>query len=123
MIRLLISVRDRPCSERDARSSSGRVTWSVPSSARSTAIGSATVCTRAPFGPFTFTTWPSMFTSTPEGTVMGSLPMRDIVSPPSSPHVGEDFPPHTLLARLPVGHQTAGGGDDGDTQPPEHLGQ
>jgi hypothetical protein len=29
-------------------------------------------------GPFTVTVWPSIVTSTPDGTVIGSLPMRDM---------------------------------------------
>ena len=64
------------------RSSSGRLSCTVPSSARSMLMGSTTVCDRVPFGPLTVTVRPSMATSTPDGTVMGSFPMRDIVLTP-----------------------------------------
>jgi hypothetical protein len=76
---LAISVRVRPCNEREARSSSGRVTLRAPSSDVPTAMGSATVWLRVPLGPFTVTTGPSMLTSTPDGTGTGSLPMRDML--------------------------------------------
>jgi hypothetical protein len=33
-------------------------------------------------GPLTVTVLPSMFTSTPAGTVIGSFPMRDMSLPP-----------------------------------------
>ncbi len=80
---LAIRVRVRPCRARDERSSSGRVTFIVPSSSRATVIGAATVCVRVPFGPFTITCAPSRVTSTPAGTVIGSLPIRDMLSLPS----------------------------------------
>ena len=41
--------------------------------------GAATEWLRVPLGPFTVTSRSSIDTSTPDGTVMGSLPMRDIV--------------------------------------------
>ena len=53
---LAISVRVSPCSERDSRSSSGRVTAMAPSSLRSTVMGAATVWLRVPLGPLTVTT-------------------------------------------------------------------
>ena len=87
------------------RSSSGRRSCTVPSSARSTVIGSTTVCDRVPFGPLTVTMRPSMATSTPDGTVIGSFPMRDMISNPS-PDVGEDFAAHAVLVRLPLGLET-----------------
>src|SRR3954462_7276386 len=120
---LAISVRDRPCSARLSRSSSGRVTWSTPSSVRSTAIGAATVCDREPLGPVTLTVWPSIATSTPLGTGIGSRPIRDIVRSPLLPDVGEDFPTHALLGRLLVGQQPGGRGDDRHAEAAEDLGQ
>ena len=45
-----------------------------------TLIVSGTSCARVPLGPFTTTVRPSMVTSTPDGTVMGCLPIRDIVA-------------------------------------------
>src|SRR4051812_31636009 len=123
---LAISVRVRPCSDLLTRSSSGRATSSAPSSARATVIGAATVWLRVPLGPLTVTRRSSSVTSTPDGTVMGSLPIRDmLVSPlgPSSPDVGEDFPTYALLVRLAVGQQTLARRDDRDAEATEHLGQ
>src|SRR3954469_10036864 len=65
-----------------------------------------------------------MATSTPDGTSIGSLPMRDMsVSScrSRSPDVGEDFPTHALLVGLAVGQQALAGRDDRDTQAAEHL--
>src|SRR5215213_6991585 len=122
---LLISVRVRPCSERLSRSSLGRLTDSTPSSPFSTMIGAATECDRVPLGPLTVTRLWSIATSTPDGTAMGSLPMRDMLVSPlpvsSLPDVGEDFPTHALLVCLAVGQQALAGRDDRDTQAAEHL--
>src|SRR5688572_11077169 len=120
---LAISVRDSPCSARLTRSSSGRVTWSTPSSARSTAIGAATVCESEPLGPLTLTVWPSIATCTPLGTGIGSRPIRDIVRSLLLPDVGEDFPTHALLGRLLVGEQPGGRRDDGHAETAEDLRQ
>src|SRR5262245_24597653 len=111
---LLTSERDRPWNALLSRSSSGRFTSTAPSSSRSTVIGSTTVCDRVPLGPFAVTVRPSMVMSTPDGTVTGSFPMRDIVSSPFSPDVGEDFPAHAAPVGLLVGHQTLRGRDDRD---------
>src|SRR5580765_7469898 len=123
---LAMRVRVRPCSERLLRSSSGRLTSSAPSSARSTVIGAATVCESVPLGPFTVTVLDSTVTSTPDGTTTGSLPIRDIAClllVLVSPDVGEDFPTHALLVGLTVGEQPLAGRDDRDAQAAEHLGQ
>src|SRR4051794_11597539 len=98
-----IRVRDRPWRALDSRSSSGRTTFSAPSSARVTVIGSTTTWLNVPLGPLTVTCWPSIETSTPLGTGTGSLPIRLMVV--SSPDEGEDFPAHAALGRLPVGQQ------------------
>src|SRR5829696_9305117 len=119
---LAMRVRDSPCRARLCRSSSGRCTRRVPSSSRSTVMGAATVWLSWPLGPFTLTVWPSMVTSTPLGTAIGSRPIRDIVAAPL-PDVGEDFPTHALLVRLLVGEQPGGGGDDRHAQTAEDLGQ
>src|SRR5215207_1457906 len=118
MIWFAMSERVRPCSERDSRSSSGRVTRTWPSSTF-TSMGDATVSASSPFGPLTVTARPSTVTSTPAGMSMGSRPIRDM----DLPHVGEDFPTHTLLLGLTVGEQTAGGGQDRDAEAAEHLGE
>src|SRR4028118_2228613 len=67
-----------------------------------------------------------MDTSTPLGTGMGSLPIRDIAQyllVPWSPDVGEDFPTYALAVGLSVGEQPLGRGDDRHAQAAEHLGQ
>src|SRR5690606_32966876 len=73
----------------------------------------------------TDTVAPSMVTSTPDGTVIGRRPIRDMLFYLSSvcrlPDVGEDFPTHALLGRLTVGEQTGGGGQDGDAQAAQHV--
>src|SRR5215213_7278841 len=93
---LLIKVLVRPCSERLLRSSLGRLTVTIAAGV------------------------PSIWTSTPEGTVIGSLPMRDIATSLLvglwSPDVGEDFSAHALLVCLTVGPQArlADAADAGD---------
>ncbi len=66
--------------DRASRSSLGLVTTSVLASSVSlaTVMGSTTACVRVPFGPLTVTCEPSIVTSTPDGTGIGSLPIRDI---------------------------------------------
>src|SRR6478752_7905991 len=113
---LFSRLRDRPWKALLRRSSSGRFTTTAPDSSRSAVIGSISVCERVPLGPLTVTVRPSMCTSTPDGTVMGSFPIRDMVPTPS-PDVGEDFPAHAVLLRLPVGLETVGRGDDRDAEP------
>src|SRR5690349_12680489 len=123
---LEISVRVSPCRDLATRSSLGRVTAMAPSSSFDTVIGAATVWVSVPLGPLTVTTRSSSVTSTPDGTGTGSLPMRDLTtfsSRSSSPDVGEDFPTHALLLRLPVGQQALARRDDRDAQAAEHLGQ
>src|SRR3954462_7385036 len=119
---LAMRVRERPCRARLWRSSFGRCTSSVPSSSRWTVMGVATVWLSEPLGPLTLTVCPSMATSTPPGTAIGSRPIRDIFAAPL-PDVGEDFPTHALLVRLLVGEQPGGRGDDRHAQAAEHLGQ
>src|SRR6476661_5932966 len=111
---LLMSVRVRPWSERLVRSSSGRCTSRMPSS---------------PLAPLTVTSDSSIATSTPDGTAMGSLPIRDMLlslpglSRSGSPDVGEDFAAHALLVRLAVGQQSLRRRDDRDAEATEDLGQ
>src|SRR3954467_90209 len=114
---LAIRVRVRPCSDLLSRSSLGRTTSMAPSSARPTVIGAATLWLRLPLGPFTVTSLSASVTSTPDGTAMGSLPIRDMLLPPlgpSSPDVGEDFPTYALLVGLAVGQQPLARRDDRD---------
>src|SRR4051794_26316660 len=122
---LLIRVRVSPWSARELRSSSGRLTSSTPSFF-STVMGAVTECDKVPLGPLTVTRASSMATSTPDGTSIGSLPIRDMTvssSGLSSPDVGEDFPTHALLVGLSVGEQALAGRDDRDTQTAEHARQ
>src|ERR687886_749015 len=117
---LAIGLRVSPCSAFDVRSSLGRRTCSVPSSC-ATSIGAATEWVSWPLGPLTVTCRPSIVTSTPLGTGMGSLPMRDMLLllprwTLRSPDVGEDFPAHALLVGLPVGEQAGGRRQDRDAQ-------
>src|SRR6185436_11823758 len=121
---LAMRVRVSPCNERDWRSSLGRLTSTDPSSERATAIGTATTCCSWPLGPLTVTAWPSIDTSTPDGTGTGSRPIRDMSTPPLPlPDVGEDFSAYTLFCRLLVSQQAGGRGNDGHTETAENLGK
>src|SRR6187431_2328581 len=73
---------------------------------------------RVPLGPLTEIVRPTTVTSTPAGTVMGALPIRDIVS---SPDVAEDLAADVALARLAVGHEAMGGGQDSHAEATEHA--
>src|SRR4028119_1511560 len=67
-----------------------------------------------------------MATSTPDGTVMGSLPIRDIsrfLPGPWSPDVGENFSAYALVVGLTIGQQALRRGDDRHAEPAEDLGQ
>src|SRR5258708_4248631 len=114
---LATRVRVSPCSERCTRESVGRSTVTVPS-ARLMRMAAGIVRARAPRSPLTLTWLPSTVTSTPGGTVIGILPMRDT----GSPHVGDDFAAQLGALRGAPGHQSVRGRDDGDAQPAEHAG-
>src|SRR5690606_24006137 len=68
-----------------------------------------------PFGPLTLTEPGWAFTSTPFGRGIGFLAMRDMCVTPLG-HEAQDFSADALLARLRIGHDALGGGDDGDAQ-------
>src|SRR5438876_1606562 len=115
------SERLRPWIARASCVSFARVTVKVPSD-RSIFTNAWNVRVSAPFGPFTETDWPSTFTSTPLGSVIGSLPMRLI---PSSPHVRQDLAAAGLLLGLAAGHEPRRGRHDRDAETAEdpwHLG-
>src|SRR5450759_956871 len=102
------SVRVRPCNERFVRSSDGRLTYRTPSSSV-IAIASWNVLVRVPLGPLTVTVEPSIVTSTPDGTGMGCLPIRDTACRSfrflsGLPDVGNDFAADAGSLRLLVGH-------------------
>src|SRR5579859_6253421 len=99
-----------------------RTTVRVPS-ARSTFTSGWNVRRSSPLGPFTETSWPFTFTSTPFGTLTGSLPMR-LIPASSLPHVCQDLAAEALLLRLAAGQQAGRGRDDRDAQAaedPRHL--
>ena len=76
---LAMSVRVSPWSALWRVSSVGRDTVIVlPSSF--TIISACTVRESSPLGPLTRTIWPSISAVTPEGTVTGRLPIRDMAS-------------------------------------------
>src|SRR5260221_7856633 len=115
------SDRERPCRAFACWLSFARVTTSVPS-ARSIVTSSWKLRLSSPFGPFTTTSLPLSFTSTPEGTGIGSFRIRLI---PTSPQVRQALAAGGLLPRLAAGHETGGGGHDRDAQAakdPRHLG-
>src|SRR2546429_6948833 len=107
------SVGVRPCRERWKPSSSGRSTRTVPSS-RTIRISGWNVSSSVPRGPFTVTCDPSTVTSTPLGISMGCFPIL-LMTP--SPNVCQHFAAEALSRGLAVGHQSLGGGEDGDPQP------
>src|SRR5919106_170101 len=116
---LAMSERVRPCSARTFRWSELRSTVTTLGSAL-TEMPPGTVWASLPLGPSTSTELPWMATFTPCGTGMGFLPIRDMVG--SLPHVGQDFAAELLLADLPVRHDAAGRGQDGDAHAPEDRG-
>src|SRR5438552_12866292 len=115
------SERLRPWIARASCVSFARVTVSAPS-AWSTFTSAWNVRASSPFGPFTETDWPFSLTSTPFGSVIGSLPMRLISS---SPHVRQNFAAEGLLLGLAAGHEPGRRRHDRDAQAAEdpwHLG-
>src|SRR6478672_13242047 len=113
---LLTSVRVSPWSCLWVFCSVGRVTTMVPSS-RLTVMSGCRARLRLPFGPVTVTVRPSMVTSTPDGTVMGRRPMRDMSS--RLPDEREDFAAQLRLARLLAGHDPLARADDDDAETAE----
>src|SRR5437764_863257 len=113
-----MSARVSPCSARLCCASSLRATSSVPSS-RLTLTFAWISRVSSPFGPFTRSVRPSIFTSTPCGTLMGRRPMRLI--PLLLPDPREDFPAESLALGLAPGHETGRGRDDGDPKAAEHA--
>src|SRR5262245_54363464 len=114
---LFTSVRVRPWSCLWVFCSVGRVTTIEPSSLE-TAMSGWSVRLRVPLGPLTVTLRPSIVTSTPDGTVMGRRPIRDM--PARLPDEREDFTAQLRVARLLAGHDPLARADDDDAQPTEH---
>src|SRR5579864_309204 len=83
-------------------------------------IEGANVRCSVPREPVTLRRLPfSRATSTPSGTGIGSLPMRDIRH---SPHERDDFAAQSGALRGAPGHQPARGRDDRDAEATEHTG-
>src|SRR6478736_5301335 len=114
---LLTSVRVSPWSCLWVFCSVGRVTTSVPSS-RLTVMSGCRARLSEPFGPLTVRLRPSIVTSTPDGTVMGRRPIRDMSS--RLPDEREDFAAQLRLTRLLAGHDPLARADDDDAEAAEH---
>src|SRR5690606_5505782 len=79
---------------------------------------------RVPLGPLALTLVSWMFSSTPWGREIGFLATRDmVVVLLRLGHVAQDFTAHAGAARLLVGHDALGGGDDGHTEAAKDLRQ
>src|SRR6478672_9597529 len=113
---LLTSVRVSPWSCLWVFCSVGRVTTSVPFS-RLIVMSGCRARLSVPFGPLTVTLRPSIVTSTPDGTVMGRRPMRDMAY--RLPDEREDFAAELRLTRLLAGHDPLARADDDDAQAAE----
>src|ERR1051325_175463 len=113
------SARIRPWNARVFPSSSLRsnfTTLSFTSTEMPVTIG----VDRLPFGPFTTTLLPSWRTSTPFGSAISFLPMRDIGL--SLPNLAEHFAAHARLRGLIAGEHALRGGDDRQSEAAENLG-
>src|ERR1043166_8736702 len=91
----------------------GSILMAPPSSRASTS--SCSTSWSAPFGPFTFTVWPSTPAVTPDGTATAFLPMRDIAFSRLE-HRAQDFAADVGLARVVIGHHALRGRHDGDPE-------
>src|SRR5256885_16206961 len=96
---LATSDRARPWSARTLRSSPAREMTSTLFSTFALSP-EGTGWASLPLGPSARTVAPSTWTFTPCGMGMGFRPIRDMGD--LSPHVGEDFSAHSLLARVAV---------------------
>src|SRR5690554_2636649 len=95
--------------------------WALPTSMR-TSMPAGLATLRVPFGPLTLIDSAWALISTPFGRAMGFLAMRDMCVTPLG-HEAQDLAADALLARLRIGHDALGGGDDCDAEAVEHLGQ
>src|SRR5580693_7145252 len=77
-----------------------------------------------PFAPLTVTVLPDTVAETPCGRSTGFFATRDMSRlPRCSRHDAEDFAALAGGPGLAIGHHAARGGNDGNTQPAEHLRQ
>src|SRR3954469_13932652 len=86
---LATRVRVNPCKARSSPRSVGRLTVITPSSC-SIFMRCGTTVRSSPLGPETVTRPGSTETSTPAGTSMGCLPMRDMSLPDEADHFAAD---------------------------------
>src|SRR6478672_1973925 len=95
--------------------------WALPSSML-TSMPTGLTTLRVPFGPFTLINSGCTLSSTPLAMATGFLATRDMVVTPLG-HDAQDFTTDALQARLRVGHDALGGGNDRDAEAVEDLGQ
>src|SRR3954451_570145 len=110
------SARIRPWKARERPSSFERVNCTTLFSIETPMPGTTGVV-RVPLGPFTVTTLPSCLTSTPFGTGISFLPIRDIGI--SLPDLAEDFAADAALDGFLSGQHAFGGRDDGQAEAAE----
>src|SRR3954471_5578216 len=79
-----------------------------------TSTSSCTTNCSWPFGPFILTVCPSTVAVTPDGTVTGLLPIRDMVD--LSEHRKENFAAHIRVARVVVSHDSLGCRQNGNAE-------
>src|SRR5512146_2136820 len=138
---LLTRARANPC--RAAWLSLSRSATRCPSFC-SILIPRGSCVSSLPFGPWTATTFPWMFTFTSLGMAIGFLPILDMFDSqnrswlsalsfqqpallstncqlPSLPDLAQDFAAHAFLARLAPGHDAARSGQDVDAHAAQHA--
>src|SRR5882724_1675993 len=109
--------RMRPCLARFSRESSARSTESLSPSTLNE-IPAGMILASSPLGPLTPTLPFLLLTVTPLGSGSTFLPIRDMFLP----NLAKELAAEACLARRPIGHQAARGGQDGDPEPGADLG-
>src|SRR5436190_15932022 len=115
---LATRLRARPWNFRGVSSRSSLATSASPSLANRMPGG--VTCRSLPFGPCTSTAPASIVTVTPLGSVMGFLPIRDMVR--SLPNSAEHFAADARLLGGAAGHHAARRRQDAGAEPAEHGG-
>src|SRR5512132_3382240 len=110
------SARTRPWKARVFCSSLARVNCTTLFSTFTSMPGTSAVL-RVPFGPLMVTAAPSFFTSTPFGSEISFLPIRDMSS--SLPDLAEDFAAHAALHGIVAGEHALGRRHDRQTEAAE----
>src|SRR5262245_16455941 len=98
-------------------SARGSTLTSLPSTLAATSPCSTSES--APLGPFTLTVCPSTLAVTPDGIATGFFPTRDMAIRSvarRSEHRAEDFSAHVVVARVVIGHDALGRGEDRNAQ-------